>query len=192
MSNEENKRSARTMTALTDPLPVTPTQKEMEAVVNRSVRPSDQRARGCAYRALLDETPLAQFGDQAAVAAIMHGIQGARSLEILDLGFDDGRVWETLIARLGRLPTVPALYIHAIRDTGSDGDGVARDATYRLKAAATAHHVPLALSFATLAPVDWPGPLAKRAQRLFVNAGFALHHIPDDGFDENSARGSRI
>jgi GRAS domain family len=188
MIDDNNKRSARTIAALADPLPNTPTQKEMEAVVNRSVRPSAQRMRGCAYRALLDETPLAQFGDRAAVATIMHGLQGARSLEILDLGFDDGRVWESLIVRLGRLPTVPTLFISAIRDTGSDHDSVQRDAEFRLKAAAAAHHVPLDLSFSTIAPVNWPGPFAKRGHRLFVNAGFSLHHIPDDGFDDASAR----
>lgn len=188
MSDDNNKRSARTIAALAEPLPNTPTQKEMEAVVNRSVRPSAQRRRGCAYRALLDETPLAQFGDRAAVATIMHGLQGARSLEIMDLGFDDGRVWESLIVRLGRLPTIPALFIAAIRDNGTHLDAVYRDAVFRLKAAAAAHHVPLELFFTTIAPLDWPGPLAKRAHRLFVNAGFSLHHIPDDGFDDDSAR----
>lgn len=171
------------------PLPHTPTQKEMANVVSRSVRPSVQRARGCAWRALLEGTPLVEFGERAVIELcarlqLQHG-----SRDILDLGLDDGQLWEKLLARLGKDGRREPLRLTALRaPTSESEERGTRETHLRLVAAAAAHGIPAQLHLDAMTPAAWPGEFVPSGGDLIVSAVFALHHIPDDGFGSDSMR----
>lgn len=165
-------------------LPHTPTQKDMAALVSAAVRPTLQRERGCAYRPLLDGSPVARFGEAAVFETLLRVCREVSKLDILDLGFDDGASWERFLIFLRSRGFSTSINLIAVRDTTPD----VRDATARLRATAAATGIVFDSMFMVTPSADWPGAIVRNGQALAVVANMALHHVPDDGAHVDSTR----
>lgn len=165
-------------------LPHTPTQRDVAAMVAGSVRPTLQRERGCAYRPLLDGSLVARFAEAAIFESLLQVCREVPRLDLLDLSFDDGAMWERFIFFLSTHNVAPDLNLIALRDTTPD----VRDSSLRMRAAAAAAGLRFDCSFLVAAAQEWPGAVVRKHEALAVVANMALHHVPDDGPGVDSTR----
>lgn len=169
---------------------MTRTQREMPAAVARSLNAMGPQQRGCAYRPLLENTPLLQFGEMTANAALVRECQQLGSVDILDLGIDSGTQWPGFFRRLASVQPATQVQLVAMDDPAPDDDELIdiRSASVRAKKAATAAGILCDVFPVAAAAGQWPGPMIRRSPDLLINAYFSLHHIPDDGFGPESTR----
>ena len=165
-------------------LPHTPTQRDVAALVAGSVRPTLQRERGCAYRPLLDGSLVARFAEAAVFESLLQVCREVPALDILDLSFDDGAMWERFLFFLSTHNVAPDINLIALRDTTPD----VRDSSLRMRAAAAAAGLGFDSSFMVTAAQEWPGAIMRKHDTLVIVANMALHHVPDDGPAVDSTR----
>ncbi len=172
-------------------LPQTNTQKDLASAVSRSVRPTAQRTRGCAYRPMLDGTALDLIAKTAVELATARAAAGEPALTILDLASDPRNAWAGLFEHLHEARPQTALRFVAVRDRDaarSMPSGEAVPDLDAIRGAAKQRRYPLESFLTEATPSEWPAVHVPLPRPLVVNAGFALHHIPDDGFGPDSAR----
>lgn len=153
-------------------------------MVAESVRPTVQRERGCAYRPLLDGSLVARFAEAAIFESLLQVCREVPRLDLLDLSFDDGAMWERFIFFLSTHNVAPDINLIALRDTTPD----VRDSSQRMRAAAAAAGLRFECSFMVTAAQEWPGAIIRKHEALAVVANMALHHVPDDGPGVDSTR----
>jgi len=130
-----------------------------------------------AFQVLVEQTPLVRFGYSAANEALLSSIEDSKVLHIIDIGIGRGGQWHEFFAKLAQRQHSARVRLTGIEVPGSEDQlaevGIALEMRAR-QFGIDFSFVPLAAKVEEL--VDFG---TRAGETVFVNASFALHHVPD-------------
>jgi hypothetical protein len=130
-----------------------------------------------AFQVLVEQTPLVRFGYSVANETLLRSIGDSKILHVIDIGIGRGGQWHGFLAKLAQRQHRVRVRLTGIEVPGSDAQlaevGIALEMQAK-QLGIDFSFVPLAAKVEEL--VDFG---TRPDETVFVNASFALHHVPD-------------